>query len=328
MTVNRSLSFRPELHLLESREVPASIGLNKGILTLMGDDRADQYDVGHVRNVNGTIVVTLQQYRPADGADPLLSTKSARYAPYQIKEVVFVGRTGDDFFVNDTGKATRAYGGPGNDILRGGRGKDLLHGGTDHDNLQGMGGTDELLGGRGDDFLSGGDGSDRLLGGAGHDSLFGSGGSDILWGGLNDDELSGGDGNDLLFGEDGSDRLSGGAGADHLSGGNGGDALDGDDGNDYVSGGGDNDTLLGGTGNDQLNGGSGLDRLSGEAGADLLNGGWDGYLDELTGGTERDVFVRYYVPGFLGFPVYNEESILDFEGVLGSWDTTEEHNIG
>jgi Ca2+-binding RTX toxin-like protein len=326
--VNSSFSFRPELHLLEAREVPASIGLNNGILTLMGDDRADRYDVGLVRNINGTIVVTLQQYRPVDGADQLLSGKTARYAPHQIKEIVFVGRSGDDIFVNDTGKATQAYGGPGNDILRGGRGIDLLHGGTDSDNLQGMGANDELLGGRGDDFLAGGDGNDRLLGGAGRDTLHGNGGSDVLFGGLDDDTLWGYDGNDFLFGEDGNDRLSGGAGNDHLAGGNGNDELHGDIGNDFLSGSSGNDSLFGGGGNDHLLGGTGLDRLFGEAGADRLDGGSDGSLDELTGGTERDVFVRYYVPGFLGFPIYNEETILDFEGILGSWDTTEEFNIG
>jgi Ca2+-binding RTX toxin-like protein len=64
-------------------------------------------------------------------------------------------------------------------------------------------------------------------------------------------------------------------------------------GNDTLRGGAGNDLLRGGRGNDTLLGQEGLDRIFGDADADFLEGGFDGFLDELNGGTGADTFVRY-----------------------------------
>jgi Ca2+-binding RTX toxin-like protein len=70
-------------------------------------------------------------------------------------------------------------------------------------------------------------------------------------------------------------------------------ALFGEGGNDTLKGGAGNDILRGARGNDTLLGQEGLDRIFGDADADFLEGGFDGFLDELNGGTGRDTFVRY-----------------------------------
>jgi Ca2+-binding RTX toxin-like protein len=64
-------------------------------------------------------------------------------------------------------------------------------------------------------------------------------------------------------------------------------------GNDTLRGAAGNDLLRGGRGNDTLLGQEGLDRIFGDADADFLEGGFDGFLDELNGGTGSDTFVRY-----------------------------------
>lgn len=107
---------------------------------------------------------------------------------------------------------------------------------------------------------------------------------------------------DFIFGNGLSNTLEGNGGADTIEGRSGNDTLRGGLGNDILRGGEDNDTLLGQ---------DGLDQLFGDADADFLEGGFDGFLDQLTGGTGADTFVRYVgvVEDFFNllFPVESED---------------------
>jgi Ca2+-binding RTX toxin-like protein len=289
MTMTSRNSFRPELRSLEAREVPAAISLTNGVLRMSGDGKIDTYDHGIVR-VQSNLVVAVMLEREVDNT--IVGRKVAVFNPAQVKSVLFNGKAGDDVLVNKTAIASVGYGANGNDRLYGGTGIDTFYGGNGNDTLAGRGGNS------------------TLIGGAGNDALYGS------TNGFN--YLSGGDGDDFLYGGEGTDYLYAGAGTDYLYGYGGSDSLHGDAGNDFLHGGAGNDTLLGGTG---------VDYLEGNAGADRLNGGQDGVADTLWGGTEKDVFVLYYRSSFLGIRTGYEEGARDYEGILGSWDRTEEYQI-
>ena len=183
----------------------------------IGYDRASR-TVSIVGSEGNDSARVLQQ-----GANLVVSLNSAAgrvsrtVSAAQVSRVVFTGRAGDDTFINQTGIASRAYGGAGADILRGGRGVDQFRGG-DH--------NDQLFGGEGNDQLMGGDGNDNVNGDAGTDSL---------WGGLGNDMLDGGTGNDALQGETGNDWFTGGTGRDQLVGGEGLD-LEVDTGDGFTDG--------------------------------------------------------------------------------------------
>jgi Ca2+-binding RTX toxin-like protein len=89
------------------------------------------------------------------------------------------------------------------------------------------------------------------------------------------------------------DTIVGNTLANVLEGNDGADTIRGGSGNDTLHGGIGNDVLRGGDGDDTLLGQQGLDQLFGDADADFLEGGLDGLLDQLTGGTGADTFVRY-----------------------------------
>lgn len=182
------------------------------------------------------------------------------YSPDLVEpvKIVFYGYGGNDRFVNQTGKPSEAYGGPGRDKLYGGSSGDLLVGGPGVDKLYGQGGSDELY--AEDESGSATEASERvydrrlnarvcdyLYGGGGGDLLVGGPGADYLAGGRGSDELCGEAGEDLLFGEKGRDTLRGGPGDDHLMGGEGRDTLEGGEGSDGLFGGVDavRDTLSG-----------------------------------------------------------------------------------
>lgn len=100
----------------------------------------------------------------------------------RVSTVVFEGNDGDDFFDNDSGIPTRAYGGDDNDTLYGTSADDELHGNDGNDELHGSGGNDSLYGGADNDALFGGSGNDGLYGG-------GSTSPDTLTGGTGADRL-------------------------------------------------------------------------------------------------------------------------------------------
>lgn len=289
----------------------AQFYLNGSKLVVTGSNDADTVTI--TQAANGNIKAQLESGDESIVLDYLAS---------QVTQIHFVGKDGDDTFVNSTNLPSRAVGEGGNDTLTGGTnvddfdggegddlligadGNDILRGSIGNDVIHGDAGNDTITGGDGSDLILGGEGADYMRGGTGNDQLFGERGDDRIYGDEGNDSLSGGDGNDRLEGGDHDDSLMGGLGNDTLLGNAGNDVLSGDEGNDIIygnegddilRGGTEHDVLRGGLGNDLLNGQQGDDRLfgdegddslSGEAGDDDLNGG-DGD-DKLSGGADND----------------------------------------
>lgn len=231
----------------------------------------------------------------------------------------------DDSFVNNSGIASNAAGGAGNDRLFGSTAADQLTGNAGNDKLGGAAGNDTLTGGAGGDDMTGGAGMDiatyadhtatiradfdyftgdgvngedrigeveHLIGGSGNDLLRGDGAANTI---------DGGGGNDYLLGRLGADVLKGGAGVDTVDysdrtqrGVSVRADLDGaprDDGQpgEQDSLGADIENLVGGAGDDVLGGNSSANRINGDAGDDSIVGGAGD--DQLLGSLGDDTFI-------------------------------------
>ncbi len=196
--------------------------------------------------------------------------------------ITFIGRGGDDDFVNTTRLSAMAFGGPGADRLVattgqatyfGGGGADFIVGSTLADILDGGLGADEIYGFEGSDDIDAGGGADCVVGGIGNDMIEGGLGADFLYGQEGADVIRGGNGEDYISGGLGNDFIEGGSNDDEILGGNSNDTIIGGLGNDLMFGGIGNDFLCGGRGDDELRGGDGNDSVYGEAGVDVLLGG-------------------------------------------------------
>ena len=194
-----------------------------------------------------------------------------------VSSLRFVGRAGDDVFINLTNLDTIASGNAGNDRISTGGGNDRLFGNEGDDILTSSSGANFLNGFSGNDIITGGSGADRVFGFDGNDVINVGGGSDFVVGGNGNDTVNAGSGNDTVFGNSGNDTLNGNDGNDFLF---------GQAGVDLVNGGAGNDRIRGGTENDTLNGGDGDDRFDGEAGDDVIHGN-DG-RDTIFGGADAD----------------------------------------
>lgn len=209
-------SLRPRLSLepLDRRDVPATLTLSGGVLTIEGTSSAEYVSVSSVTATwNTKVRVTTP---PHDG---LLGTIfEQQYAPGTVQKVVFNGGHGDDSFTCSTSIPCTVDGGYGNDTITGGAGNDTITGGpdqpfvSDNDVIHGGGGSDTIHGGAGQDRIYGDGGNDWLYGDVGHDTLYGGAGSDHLYGGYGNDYLCGSDWPD----DDTTDWLYGGQGADHF----------------------------------------------------------------------------------------------------------------
>jgi Ca2+-binding RTX toxin-like protein len=212
--------------------------------------------------------------------------------------------------------------------------------------LSGLGGNDRLEGRGGNDTLAGGTGNDTYVFAGGNlgsdviDEAFLFGGIDRLdftsfttainvalnttviqtvsANNLNL-RLTSGNRIENVKGTAFADTIIGNVLANVLEGNDGADTILGGAGNDTVRGGLGNDVLRGGDGNDTLLGQDGLDQLFGDADADFLEGGFDGFLDQLTGGTGGDTFVRYIrrTGGVVDIPLPVEiEDFRDFNSTV------------
>ncbi len=177
-----SLRFRPQLCLLEEREVPAvaSVQPVNGVL----DIRTDSQD---------SVVVINQNDRGFVRVTDTVTNRSWAYSAAQVRQIRVVGGAGNDRFVA-TGPANARpvfmYGGAGNDTLRGtGAGRIIAYGGGGNDRLIGGASNDRLFGGAGHDWIHGGAGNDYLNGGASHDWIHGGSGSNTFIGGLGNDDI-------------------------------------------------------------------------------------------------------------------------------------------
>ena len=198
----------------------------------------------------------------------------------------FVGRAGNDVFINRTDIDTIASGNGGNDRISSGGGNDRLFGNEGDDVLSSSGGQNLLNGFSGNDLITGGIGVDRIFGFDGDDVVNAGGGADFVVGGNGNDRLNAGAGNDTVFGNSGNDTLNGDQGNDFLFGQAGSDLVNGDAGNDRIRGGTENDTLNGGDGDDRFDGEAGDDVIHGNDGRDTIFGGAD--ADTLYGDAGED----------------------------------------
>lgn len=151
MTAALKKSFRPSFDTLEGREVPASVMLNAGTLTIIGDNTAEKFVI---RQDNAGVHL---QGGP-------------NYANSAVQKIVINAGGGNDVVDLRTVRVpSTVYGGAGNDVLVGGDGSDTLDGGDGNDRLFGNGGYDYLYGGAGTDFFDDGSGTETMYGGDGAD---------------------------------------------------------------------------------------------------------------------------------------------------------------
>ena len=158
---------------LESRELLTGISLVDGTLLISGRNVAER----SVVTQNGaTVTATLTGFA------------NESFAADDVDLIRFVGRDGNDTFVNSTNIQSRAFGNAGNDRLFGGSNRDFIVGGNDNDTIDGRDGNDRISGSAGNDVLRGGGNRDVISGGAGNDTINGDLGFDII---------HGNDGNDI-----------------------------------------------------------------------------------------------------------------------------------
>jgi hypothetical protein len=179
-----------------------------------------------------------------------------------VREMVFLGRAGNDVITNNTAIPSRMYGGNGNDVLTGGSGNDRLVGNRGNDILNGREGDDILIGSAGSNTLDGGPGHDRLFGGyGGQNVLRGGPGNDMIFAGDKGDEIYGEEGDDQIYGNVGNDLIFSGPGKNIVMGNGGSDTIhiqgdgnwiNGGSGNDSIYVQGNNNMIRGGTGNDGI----------------------------------------------------------------------------
>ena len=309
---NRTLS----LESLEDRRVMAAVTLAGGVLTLTGDNVADDIRV-HYNGANSTAYVK-------DIVTGNIKASIPAFDAAAITQVNIDALGGDDYIEYNLIAPSYIHAGEGNDTVYGNEGVDRIYGDGGDNTIYAKGGNDFVFGGAGKDYLDTGNGVDYG---------FGYGGSDTLVvGGYGEDSLHGGEGGDtylfmgsilsgkarlyeeasaevdtldfhlkaqaatvylssptyqtvvpgteLLIGSGTFENVIGTTKDDKIYGNSLANVLDGGYGNDRLEGLEGNDTLLGGDGDDSLYGYLGDDTLEGGRGDDTLDGyeGNDVYL--------------------------------------------------
>jgi uncharacterized protein YkwD len=143
---------------LEDRNLMAGSVLSAGVLTVEGSPAADRVSIDYVGS----------QVRVSAGGG---FTEVRGFNRAAVRQVVFAGLGGNDYFINRTSIPCVALGGGGNDTLIGGNAADVLNGGAGNDGLYGLGGNDRLVGGGGRNLLSGGAGFDTFVSTSGLDTI-------------------------------------------------------------------------------------------------------------------------------------------------------------
>jgi len=182
MSKRNKNSFRPEITLLESRDVPsvAAVSLAGGILTVRANNLTTDIQVTQTP----TSVVIKDQitghafvYKPASmqeivvdaGAGTSVFTATATN-PTTARLVKFVGGAGTDTFIGQSGPVSMVAG-SGNDTLLSIAGNDTMIGGSGTDYIKGGSGNNLLEAGTGNDYLNGGTGVATIVGGGGDDTI-------------------------------------------------------------------------------------------------------------------------------------------------------------
>ena len=113
-------SRRLNYQSLEPRQVLAAnplLTLDAGTLTIEGSDSSDKVEVSYN---NGQIQVDYNSNNQFVGTE--------QFDASAVDDIRFLGRNGDDSFVNRTDVSVVAYGNQGNDRLVGGSNDDVLRG--------------------------------------------------------------------------------------------------------------------------------------------------------------------------------------------------------
>src|SRR5215207_7516241 len=144
---------RPAVEPLEDRRLLASVSLNDGVLTLVGDasrpnelvvqPSGSSYLYAYANNVNKKV------------------PKSA------VRSVKFTGGSKDDtiFLASDLSIPASVKGGAGDDDIRIGKGNDVVDAGDGDDRIWTREGNDKVVGGAGNDEFRGDLGNDTFDGG-------------------------------------------------------------------------------------------------------------------------------------------------------------------
>jgi len=198
MSKPNTLSFRPGVLQLESREVPAiaSVQSINGVVTVQTDNASTTV---LVLNTGGGILVQ----------DLTTNVRSWSFSYGQANRVDIFGGIGNDTFTARGNVRTRMYGFGGNDTMFGGTGRDVIVGGGGQDRMFGRNGNDYLDGAGGNDHLDGGNGNDVILGGVGDDYLIGRAGADAFFGDAGNDTI-------VAIDDTTGDVVDGGGGVDVL----------------------------------------------------------------------------------------------------------------
>ncbi len=274
------------IHILENRVLFASIGIEDGILRIVGTAGNDQIDFA---------LVSQTQAQVYDGgvAGTVIELDA-------VKAVSFAGLAGNDVLIlGRVPLRVWAMGGDGDDAISASRAV----------------ANDSLFGGDGNDYLYAGDGDDTLVGGAGYDGMIGGRGDDyikILSDALGDDTVGGGSsladgGIDTVDATDYTSPMSQRIGdrtpavltvddfifedIDIFLGSTFDDNVANVSGRPMqVSLGEGNDIYTGGSADEIVDGGSGADSIFGAGGNDLFNAE-DGEVDQLNGGSGIDTVI-------------------------------------
>ena len=184
---DQQLQLDPQIYL-------ANVQLNNGILEIDGSDRHDSVIM---EEIGTKIRVDITEWK-TDDPSYVPGERRHFFDASDVALILFDGLGGDDLFVNETSKPSRAHGGSGDDTLVGGSAGDTLDGEGGEDSIRGEGGSDVLRGGSDADILFGGDGDDVLLGEGGNDVLYGRDGDDTINGGAGEDDYGLDEGRDEL----------------------------------------------------------------------------------------------------------------------------------
>ena len=169
---NRSFSIES----LEDRRLMAAINLANGVLTVTGDDVADDIRVLYNGETSSAYV--------ADKATGQIKA-SRTFNTAAVTQVNINALAGDDYVDYNLIAPSVIHGGDGQDVIYGNEGPDQIYGDANDDTLYGKGGDDRVWGGDNRDLIDTGNGVDYGYGEGGDDTIIiGGYGSDNLQGGV------------------------------------------------------------------------------------------------------------------------------------------------
>lgn len=177
------------------------------------------YGPGSVKDVNGTLVSTLDAYPGVTTHLNLVVTSVAAMVTSMNTALAAVPGYSTQDTVNLTVADMSLYIGSQTEV-------DVIMAGSNHAFLRGGAFGDTLIGGSGTNFISGAAGNDTITGGVERDFFAGDEG---------DDTINGLGGNDFINGQGGADTITGGAGLDFIMPGDDADTVVVDNTADFIS---------------------------------------------------------------------------------------------